>query len=308
MDQLNAMRAFVAVAETGHFATASERLGLSRAMASRLVMDLEARLGVRLLNRTTRRVGLTGPGAAYLDRCREILAALEEAESEISSAASEPIGRLRVTAPVSFGVSHVAPRIAAFAARHPRVSVDLSLNDRLVDIVEEGYDLAIRIGRLSDSSLIARRIGETRMVVCAAPAYLAARGRPATPPELTRHDCLLYSYASAGDVWTFEGPRGAESVRVSGRVLCNNGDAMCRMAAEGLGLVAQPDFIAAPHLRAGTLEQVLSGHPCPATGVYAVQASARHAPLKLRLFVDFLAAALSFSRARGRNECRGCRG
>jgi DNA-binding transcriptional LysR family regulator len=293
MDQLNSMKAFVAVAEAGHFALASERLGLSRAMASKLVMDLEAHLGVRLLNRTTRRVSLTEPGAAYLERCRDILSAITEAESEISNQASEPVGRLRVAAPMSFGAARVAPLIAAFCARYPRVDVDLTLNDRLVDIVEEGYDLAIRIGRLSDSSLVARRIGASRSYVCASPAYLAARGRPEIPADLSRHDCLLYAYASAGDLWTFTGSAGEESVRVAGRVRCNNGDAICRMAIEGLGIIAQPDFIVGKYLRAGTLEPILPGYSLPSAGIYAVYPSARHAPRKLRALLELLTKALS---------------
>ncbi len=291
MDQLNSMKAFVAVADAGHFATASERLGLSRAMASKLVMDLEAHLGLRLLNRTTRKVSLTDPGAAYLERCRDILAALEEAEREIAAQASEPVGRLRVTAPMSFGASHVAPQIAVFTARHPRVNVDLVLNDRLVDLVEEGYDLAIRIGRLADSSLIAKRIGATRAVACASPDYLAAHGRPRKPADLANHECVLYSYASAGAVWTFSGRDGEETVRVGGRVACNNGEAICAMAIKGLGVILQPDFIVSSHLRSGALQQILTEYNKEATGVYAIHASHRHVPLKLRMFVELLSTA-----------------
>ncbi|MGA8172292.1 MAG: LysR family transcriptional regulator [Methylocystis sp.] len=285
------MRAFVAVAERGHFALASERLGMSRTMASKLVMDLEAHLGQRLLNRTTRKVSLTEQGAAYLERCRDILTAIEEAEREITAQASEPVGQLRVTAPMSFGTSHVAPQIAVYTARHPRVSVDLVLNDRLVDIVEEGYDLAIRIGRLVDSSLVAKRVGGTQLIVCASPAYLAAHGAPKTPADLAKHECLLYSYASAGAVWTFSGVSGEETVRVGGRVACNNGDAICAMAIAGLGVVAQPDFIASRHLRSGALEQVLAAYTDRATGIYAIHASHRHVPVKLRCFIDQLATA-----------------
>ncbi|MFY9627780.1 MAG: LysR family transcriptional regulator [Methylocystis sp.] len=291
MDQLHAMRVFVAVADSGHFAQASERLGMSRTMASKLVMDLEAHLGQRLLHRTTRKVSLTELGAAYLERCRDILAALEEAEREITAQASEPVGRLRVTAPMSFGASHVAPQIAVYTARHPRVSVDLVLNDRLVDLVDEGYDLAIRIGRLADSSLVAKRIGVTRLIVCASPAYLAAHGRPKTPADLAQHECLLYSYATAGAVWTFSGVSGEESVRVGGRVACNNGDAICAMAIAGLGVVAQPDFIVAHHLQSGALEQVLAAYTDRVTGIYAIHPSHRHVPLKLRRFIDQLATA-----------------
>jgi DNA-binding transcriptional LysR family regulator len=291
MDRLNAMRVFVAVAEGGHFAQASERLGMSRTMASKLVMDLEAHLGQRLLNRTTRKVSLTELGTAYLERCRDILAAIEEAEREITAQASEPVGRLRVTAPMSFGASHVAPQIAVYTARHPRVSIDLVLNDRLVDLVEEGYDLAIRIGRLADSSLVAKRIGVTRLVVCASPAYFAAHGRPKTPADLAQHECLLYSYASAGAVWTFSGASGEETVRVGGRVACNNGDAICAMAIAALGVVAQPDFIVARHLQSGALEQILAAYTDRVTGIYAIHPSHRHVPLKLRCFIDQLATA-----------------
>jgi DNA-binding transcriptional LysR family regulator len=296
MDQLTSMKAFVAVADAGHFASASERLGLSRAMASKLVMDLEAHLGSRLLNRTTRKVSLTEPGAAYLERCRDILAAIEEAEREIAAQASEPTGRLRVTAPMSFGAAHVASRIAAYTARYARVNIDLILNDRLVDLVEEGYDLAIRIGRLADSSLIAKRIGATRLVVCASPGYLAAHGRPLKPADLADHECILYSYASAGAAWTFLGPKREETVRVRGRVTCNNGDAISHMATKGQGVIMQPDFIVAPHLRSGALEQVLTDYTDEPMGIYAIHASHRHAPLKLRTFIEFLSASIGDGR------------
>jgi DNA-binding transcriptional LysR family regulator len=293
MDLLSAMRAFVAVADSGQFSRASERLGLSRAMASKQVMDLEAHLGLRLLNRTTRRVGLTDEGAGYLERCRDILAAIDEAEQEFTARALEPTGRLRVTAPMSFGASHVAREIALYAQRHPRVSVELVLNDRNVDLVEEGFDLAIRIGRLADSSLVARKIGEVRLVACAAPAYIAARGRPQTPSDLTAHDCVLYSYASGGAVWTFSGLDGEESVRVGGRIQCNNGEAICNIAVAGLGVVAQPDFIVAPYLETGALERVLPAYEMGMAGVYAIQPSRRYAPLKIRRFVDQLATAFA---------------
>jgi len=160
-----------------------------------------------------------------------------------------------------------------------------------VDLVEEGYDLAIRIGRLADSSLVAKRIGVTRLIVCASPAYLAAHGRPKTPADLAQHECLLYSYATAGAVWTFSGVSGEESVRVGGRVACNNGDAICAMAIAGLGVVTQPDFIVARHLQSGALEQVLAAYTDRVTGIYAIHPSHRHVPLKLRRFIDQLATA-----------------
>jgi DNA-binding transcriptional LysR family regulator len=287
------MRAFVAVADAGQFSGASERLGLSRAMASKQVMDLEAHLGLRLLNRTTRRVGLTDEGAGYLERCRDILSAIDEAEQEFASRALEPSGRLRVTAPMSFGASHLAPQIALYAARNPRVSVELILNDRHVDLVEEGFDFAIRIGRLADSSLVAKKIGEVRLIACAAPSYLSARGRPQTPSDLADHECVLYSYASAGAVWNFTGPAGRESVRVGGRVVCNNGEAISNIAIAGLGVIAQPDFIVAGHLATGALERVLASYVMEPTGIYAIHTSRRYVPLKIRSLIDQLSAAFA---------------
>ena len=287
------MKAFVAVADGGHFAMASERLGLSRAMASKLVMDLEAHLGLRLLNRTTRKVSLTEPGAAYLERCRDILAAIEEAEREIAAQASEPVGRLRVTAPMSFGALHVAPRIAAYTARYSRVNVDLVLNDRLVDLVEEGYDLAIRIGRLADSSLIAKRIAATRLVVCASPGYFAARGRPMKPADLADHECILYSYASAGAVWPFSGTEwekkpcafaGASPATMATRCAtwrrmdraspCSRISSRSRICARGRSNRSWPTTATEP------------------MGIYAIHPSHRHAPLKLRTFIEFLSVSV----------------
>jgi DNA-binding transcriptional LysR family regulator len=290
MDILNCMRAFVAVADAGHFAVASERLGLSRAMASKQVMDLEAHLGLRLLNRTTRRVSLTEQGLTYLERCRDILTSIEEAEQEITSQSSTPVGRLRVSAPMSLGVSHVAPQVAAFSTLHPRVSIELFLNDRMIDLVEEGYDLAIRIGRLPDSSLVAKRIGEMQLICCASPAYLKTHGRPLTPEDLSRHECIQYSYASSAATWTFPGEKGETSVRVSGKVTANNGDAICQMGIRDFGVVLLPDFIVQPHLRSGALEEVLADYRPECAGVYAVYPSKRHIPAKLRSFVDHLEA------------------
>lgn len=290
MDRFALTRTFVAVAETGQFAEAADRLGISRAMASKHVMELEAHLGARLFNRTTRRVRLTDAGAAYLARCQDILLALEEADREVSAQASEPVGRLRISAPVSFGRLRLAAQLAAYAKKYPRVAVDLSLNDRIVDLLEEGYDLVVRIGRLADSSLISRRIGSTRLVVCAAPTYLAAHGRPQKPDDLAAHNCLRYSYVSA---WSFMVDGKAATISGPGTIACNNGDALCEMAIAGLGVVVLPDFIVAPALAAGALEEVLELYSPEPLGVYVLHATHRHAPLKLRTMIDFLAAAFS---------------
>jgi DNA-binding transcriptional LysR family regulator len=287
------MRAFVAVAETGQFSAASDRLGLSRAMASKQVMDLETHLGARLLNRTTRKVSLTEQGAAYLERCRDIFASLEEAEKEITRQVSEPIGRIRVSAPMAFGASHVAPEVARFAALHPRVSIDLTLNDRMVDLVDEGYDLAIRIGRLADSSLVAKRISDMQLICCASPHYLKKRGRPRQPEDLSAHECILYSYASTGATWTFPTSLGSSTVKVSGRVTCNNGEAICQMAIGGLGVILQPDFIVDAHIASGALERLLPEHPPEPVGIYAIHQSRKHVPARIRSFIEHLTSAFT---------------
>lgn len=286
MDQLQTMRAFVAIAETGSFTAAAARLHMSRAMASKHVMDLEAHLGLRLLNRTTRSVNLTEAGASYAARCRDIIEAIEAAEREVTSQAAEPVGRLRVSAPVFFGATCVAPMIEGYARRFPGVGVDLVLNDRFVDLIEEGYDVAIRIGRLEDSSLVAKRVATTRLMVCGAPSYLDAHGRPQVPADLAGHECLQYSYA-AGSAWSFEGPRGPEVVRLASRFTCNNAEALCMMAAEGLGLVYAPDFYVVARLRTKQLEQVLADYMGEPLGVFVVHPSRRHVPLKVRSFIEF---------------------
>jgi DNA-binding transcriptional LysR family regulator len=221
------------------------------------------------------------------------LASIEEAEQEITSQSSKPIGRLRVSAPVAFGASHVAPQVAAFIADHPKVSVELILNDRMIDLVDEGYDIAIRIGRLADSSLVARKINEMRLICCAAPGYLKAHSQPKTPQDLVQHECILYSYASSGAMWTFLNNAEETSVKVKGRVACNNGEAISQMAIRGLGVALQPDFIAAPHIKAGRLQQLLPDYAPEAVGIYAIHQSRRHTPVRIRSFIDHLAAAFS---------------
>ena len=293
MDQLAALRLLVAIADTGSFTRAARKLDISRAMASRHILELEARLGARLMQRTTRRVALTEAGAQYVERCRELIAGLEEAEREVTSRAAEPVGRLRISAPMSFGIAHIAPLLKQFATANPRLNFDLVLNDRFVDLVEEGYDIAIRIGRLADSTLIARRIASTRLVAAAAPSYLRSAGTPRDPADLTTHECLLYAYTAEREVWPFTGSDGQRDIRVSGRVVCNNAQALSAMAAAGLGIVLAPDFILAPALSSGQLVEILADHAIEPLGIYAVHPSLAHVPLKVRAFVDFLSARFS---------------
>ena len=290
MDRLDVIATFVRVAELASFTAAAAALGISRTVASDRVMQLEARLGVKLLNRTTRRVSLTEAGLAYLDRARQALATLEEAEQEASTLTGRPRGVLRVNAPVTFGARHVAPAVASFLAVHPELGVELTLADRRGNLLEEQVDVAVRIGRLEDSSLVARRLAPCRSIVCAAPAYLAARGMPEHPADLVKHDCLSYAYAAAGDLWRFERDGQQENVRVGSRIWSNNGEALAYAAIAGLGIALKPTFIVGEALRDGRLVPVLPGWSVPPLGVHAVWPPSRYLPFKTRAFIDHLAA------------------
>lgn len=293
LDRLTGMQVFVRVVDSGGFAQAARDLGLSRAMVSKHVQALEDRLGARLLNRTTRRISLTEVGAAFYDRCAQLLPEIEEAERAASAAQSRPQGNLRLNAPMSFGFLHLARAIADYAVTCPEVTIEITLNDRIVDLVEEGYDLALRIGRLTDSSLIARRLAPCRLAVCASPGYLRRRGTPRHPADLADHDCLLYSLAARPDVWRFVGDDstggGEVAVTVQGRFQANNGDVMRVLALEGQGIVCQPTFLIGEDLKAGRLVPLLPGYAPLEMGIHAVYPHSRHIPAKVRSFVDFLA-------------------
>ncbi len=288
MDRLAAMEAFVRVVERSGFTAAAEDLRLSRAMVSKHVQDLEAHLGARLLNRTTRKISLTEVGRVYHERCTQVLAEIAETEAAVGELQAEPRGRLRVNAPVSFGALHLAAPIADYMAACPEVVVELTLNDRVVDLVEEGYDLAIRIARLADSSLIARRLAACRMVVCASPEYLKRHGQPHHPDDLARHNCLGYRYGQGRDEWRFEAATGAASVHVRGSLQANNGDVLRVAALRGAGVVLLPSFIVGPDLAAGRLAPVLAGYRVPELAIHAVYPHSRHLSAKVRSFVDFL--------------------
>jgi DNA-binding transcriptional LysR family regulator len=293
MDKLNAMQAFVRVVEAGSFVKAAGQLGISTTAASRLVGDLETHLGTRLLQRTTRRLSVTEAGSAYFDRCQQIVGAVEDAEAQVGLEARRPFGTLRVSGPVVFGVLHLGPLLAAYGARYPEVRVDIALADRVVDLVDEGYDVAIRIaGRLADT-LVARRLATIRIVVCAAPEYLRRRGTPRAPPDLAGHNCLLYTISERPAEWTFAGPQGTTTVRVAGSLRANNGDLLHAAALAGEGLVVLPTFIVGDDLRQGKLVRVLPRYCQPDLAAYAVYPTRRHLPAKVRSFVDFLAQAIS---------------
>ena len=290
MDRFHAITAFTRVVEAGSFARAADRLGVSVSAVSRQVAELEAHLNVRLLNRTTRRLSLTESGQAFFDRCVQLLADLEEAEVAVTSASIVPRGTLRLTCSATFGSRHLAPAIAAFATRHPQMRFDVELSERIVDIVEEGFDLAVRIGATGSQNLVARRIGATRILCCAAPSYLERHGEPREPEELAKHQCLTYEYSPNRNVWSFRDPRGGErSVRITGPVHSNNGRFLETLATHGAGISREPDFISGPDVRAGRLKAILQEFEPPPLPIYVVYPSRRHLSAKVRAFADFLA-------------------
>jgi DNA-binding transcriptional LysR family regulator len=288
MDRLVAMEAFVRAADGRSFSQAARQMRLSKSVVSRQIAALEAALGARLLQRTTRTLTLTEAGRLYLERARRVLAEVEDAERSVGQLSDAPRGQLRVSAPMSFGFLHLAAAIPAFLARHPDVTVDMSLTDRFVDLVEEGFDVAVRIGRLRDSSLVARRLAPSRLVVCGSPGYLARRGVPRVPADLAGHECLHNTNIEGQ--WAFALPDGGvQMVDVSGRLSANNGDALQAAAREGAGLVYLPSFIVGEDLQAGRLVSVLDGFTTVGATVNAVYPHARHLSPKVRVFVDFLA-------------------
>lgn len=289
MDKFVEMQAFASVVDAGSFVKAADALGMSKAAVSRYVGDLESRLGVRLLHRTTRRLSLTEEGQVFHARCRELLSGVEEAESEITSRNVVASGLLRINAPVAFGARHLAPLWGAFRARHPQVSLDITLSDRIVDIVEEGYDLAIRIATLASSTLVTRRLATTRMVLCASPAYLAQRGTPRHPDDLARCDVIAYSYWSTKDEWHFDGPEGRVSVRTQPCIRTNSSDTCLAAALSHQGVVLQPGFIVGDDVVAGRLVELMPEYRSIELGVFAVYPTRKHVSPKVRALIDFLA-------------------
>jgi DNA-binding transcriptional LysR family regulator len=291
MDRFQEMASFVAVVDTGSFIRAANASDLSKAAISRHLNDLEHRLGVRLLHRTTRRLSLTAEGQAFYARCRELLAAVDEAESEITSQSGAPSGLLRVNAPLTFGVLHLARLWGQFADMYPKVSLDVTLGDRVVDLVDEGYDLAIRITAMTNPMLVSRKLATTRMVLCASPMYLEKHGTPAHPSELTSHRAVSYTYWAGRDEWEFTGPNGPVSVHVNACIHANNGDT-CRLAAlEHQGIILQPTFIVGEDLELGRLVEVMPQYRSIELGIHAVYPTRKFLPLKVRRLIDFLADA-----------------
>jgi DNA-binding transcriptional LysR family regulator len=289
MDRLGAMQAFVEVVERGSFSAAASRRGLSGAALSKSLAQLEQHLNARLLNRTTRRLSLTDAGRAYLERCRSILRDVEEAELAAAQVAVAPRGHLLVSAPSSFGAMYLAAAFNAFLRRYPEVTLELSLTDRFVDVVQEGFDLSIRIAELPDSSLVARRLAPCRRVYCASPDYLARYGRPQLPSELAGHRCLLNTNSPRPGVWEFHGEDGVETVAVAGPLSTDSGQILHAAVLDGQGIALLPTFYVGPDLRAGRLEAVLPAYCHPDIGIYALYASRRYLSAKTRALVEFLA-------------------
>ena len=293
MDRFLEMQTFNAVVDAGSFVKAADALNMSKAAVSRYVVDMETRLGVRLLHRTTRRLSLTDEGQVFYGRSKELLAELQEAEDEITSRSDAASGLLRINAPFTFGILHLAPLWGTFMAEHPKVRLDVTLADRLVDLVEEGYDVAIRIATLESSTLVSKKLATTRMALCASPAYLARHGTPLHPGELARHSVISYSYWSTKDEWRFEGPQGAVSVRTQPCMHTNSGDT-CRAAALAhQGVILQPTFLVGKDLTDGGLVELMPQYRSIELGIYAVYPTRKHVSAKVRALIEFLAQHFS---------------
>lgn len=288
IDIVSAMRAFAAVVEANSFAAAADRLELSRGMTSRYVAQLETHLGTRLLNRTTRKLSLTEAGRDYYERATQILAMVAEAEHAASAGTAAPHGTLRVSTPVAFGARHLGPAMRGYLERYPKVTIELAANDRLVDLVDEGFDLAVRIARRVAPGLVARPLAKARLVACASPDYVARRGLPRTPADLSEHDCLTYAYTTPR-VWRFARRGKTHEVKISGPLHANNGTMLAAAAASGCGICMEPAFIVDEFLDNGTLVRVLPGWDTDLFTVYAVFPARHLLPAKTRTFVDWLA-------------------
>jgi DNA-binding transcriptional LysR family regulator len=290
MDKLDAMNAFAKVVAAGSYAEAARRLGLTRSAVSKAVMELEQLLGARLLDRTTRRVTPTEAGLAYYERAVSILADVEETEIQISRLHDEPRGVLKINAPMSFGIMYLGAAVAEFMTRYPDLRIELTLNDRFIDPLEEGVDVTVRIGALADSSLIARRLAPARRALVAAPDYLKRHGVPQTIKDLSRHRCLVYGHMAAVHRWQLLDAGREVAVSVNSSLCSNNGEVLRAAALGGNGIANLPTFIVGPDIAAGRLLQVLPQHPPTELGIFALYAPNRYLAAKTRVFIDFLAA------------------
>ncbi|TBW39509.1 LysR family transcriptional regulator [Siculibacillus lacustris] len=290
MDKLEAMNAFSKVVALGSYAEAARSLGLTRSAVSKAVMELEHLLGARLLDRSTRRVSPTEAGLAYYEQCIDIVARVEETELRVSRLHDEPRGVLKINAPVSFGVLHLAPAVAEIIGTHPDLRIELALSDRFVDPIEEGVDVTVRIAQLTDSSLVARRLAPVRRVIVGSPDHLARFGTPASPEDLAHRPCLSYGHTTTLPRWHLTRDGAAIDVAVGAAMCSNNGDVLRVAALAGRGLTLLPTFLVGPDVAAGRLVTVLDAFPAPDLGLYALYAPNRYLAAKTRVFIDALVA------------------
>jgi DNA-binding transcriptional LysR family regulator len=294
MHNIEAVPIFVRVAEQESFSAAAREVGLSKSQVSKIVRELEDRLGVRLLNRTTRRVSLTSEGQEYFAQCRRILGELQDAEHALSRHQTSPAGLLRVSMPVSLGMRYLAPIVAEFLALHPGIEMDVELSDRRVDLVEEGFDVAIRVGELTESSLVARRLAPTRLFMCASPSYLAARGTPEHPRELEQHACMVYGLQQLqARQWKLERNGEVVLARVGGPIVANNGELLMEAAVAGMGITLAPDFILQSAVEQGKLVRIMVPWSGWSAAVWAVYPHRRHLSPKVRAFVEHISQRLA---------------
>ncbi|HWQ38684.1 MAG TPA: LysR family transcriptional regulator [Burkholderiales bacterium] len=291
MDRLTAMELFVRIVETGSFSAVAREMDMTQPTVSKQLSALEHKLKVRLLNRSTRQLSLTEAGSEYYEACKRILDQVRETEANLGRLQGQLAGLLKINTSIALGQMYVGPLTLKFQKLHPEVEVDLALVDRFVDVVEEGVDVAIRIGRLGDSNLVARRLGKTRRVAVATPAYLKKHGVPKTPQELVHHNCILYAYLSTGNEWMFQGPDGQEiRVKVSGNFRTNNGEAIRQAVLNDLGVAVTPEWIAQKDIESGAMRAILTNFAPTLMDIHAVYPSGRHLSAKVRAYVDFLRA------------------
>lgn len=288
MTDFSSLPVFVAVIESGSFSQAGKALGVSKSAVSKRINQLEERLGVQLLQRTTRRLSLTEAGERYFEYAQQALAQARAAEDAVSLTQTCPKGLLRVNAPMSFGRLHLAALVPEFLERYPQIELHMAMDDRVVDMVAGGFDVAVRIGRLQDSSLVAKRLSDCQSVLCAAPNYLERSPTLQTPMDLQNHNCLFYSYFQAGTEWTFHGLKGAVRVQPKGNYQVNNSEALREAVLAGVGVAQMPLFIVADDIRSGKLTPLLPHYPLPLHAIYAVYPQRRHLPAKVRVFLEFI--------------------
>ena len=293
MDRLEAMHLFVRVAELGSFSAVSVQLGLARSVVTRQIAALEAHLGVKLMVRSTRRLALTSAGSSYLEKCRVILNLVDTAETDVAAERLAPRGNVRISLPLSFGLSHLGPLLLEFSQRYSEVSLEMDFSDRSVNLIGEAFDLTIRITSNLKPGDIARKISSRRLRVVAAPDYLARHGRPRHPSELINHQCLGYTLGAGATSWQFLVDGVATSFPIRCRITSNNGEVLTEAAARGLGITCHPDFIVDRYLADGRIEEILADFPAPELGVYAVLPTNRHVPHRIRVLIDFLAEKLA---------------